>query len=156
MSTLQALARRVSLFSVSLLPVACAGVDMASLQTREVVVELFEAFNVHDLEGVMAHYDPSVVKITPDHPTARRGDRVVREIYSGIFRAMPDVHDTVERVVVEGEFAAVEFTASWSAPDENGAIQIRTARLAAFLTIRDGKIVEDVTYYDRGELAGAD
>lgn len=118
----------------------------STARTRGIVITLIEAFNAHDLDALLAHYHPDVVKINPHFPEPRSGKAVVRDGYAGLFRRFPDVQDTIQRLVVDGDQAAVELSASWSVPGRPH--ERRTMRIAAFLRIREGRIVEDVTYYD--------
>ncbi len=127
-----------------------------SSPVREVVADLFSAFNAHDLDGVMAHDHPDVVHINSDHPTPRKGAQVVRKIYADIFQGLPDVHDSIRSIAIERNRAAIEFTASWTGTDDNDAVEARELRIAAFLTIRGGKIVEDATYYGPTPLAAGE
>ena len=151
------LAALVGIFCFSLTPSTIwAEEEGSTAATRDIVMALFEAFNAQDLDAVMALYHPDVAKINPDHPGPRVGREVVREIYSSIFQEMPGVQDIVRRIIAEGDQAAVEFTASWSLPGEDGTSMEQELHIAAFIKIKDGRIIEDVTYYDRSPLPRAD
>ena len=129
--------------------------DPSVVQVRATVNTLFKAFNAHDLDAVMAVYDPRVVKMNPGLSAPQVGRDVVRKIYSDLFTQLPGVRDKVNRIIVEGNQAAVEFTASWSVEGRHGSTIDREFRIAAFLTIEDGMITEDTTYYDPSVLAAS-
>ena len=150
-------AAMAALFCFSLISLTvCAGEEDSTTETRDIVIALFEAFNAHDLDAILVLYHPDIAKINPDHPEPRVGKEVVREIYSNIFQELPGVQDTVRRIIAEGDQAAVEFTASWSMPGEDGTPVNPELNIAAFMKIKDGRIIEDVTYYDRSPLPRAD
>ncbi|MCH7807010.1 MAG: nuclear transport factor 2 family protein [Proteobacteria bacterium] len=135
-------------------PASLAGDD--SEETREILVNLFKAFNRHDVEAMVALYHPDVVIITPEHPGPRYGLDVIRGTYSSLFQDLPGVHDTVHRIISEGNQASVEFTAAWSFPGEDGTSIDLELNIASFVKIKDGKIIEDITYYDRMALEGSE
>ena len=127
----------------------CAEQEDSTNSTRDIVIALFAAFNAHDLDAVLALYHPEVMKKKPDHPESRYGKDMIRENYSALFQ-LPGVHDTVHRIVVEGNQASIEFTGSWwNKAITDGTLTEQSLKVAAFLTIEDGKIVEEVTYYNR-------
>jgi len=113
-------------------------------ETRQVVQDLFEAFNAHDVEGMMALYHPDVLKMNPENPDPSLGYETLKKSYGNLFQTLSNVHDELTRVVVDGDTAAVEFTATWDGA--NGAKG--SLKIAAFLKVENGLIVEDFTYYD--------
>jgi uncharacterized protein (TIGR02246 family) len=126
--------------------------DPDSIKTKAVVEALFAAFNRHDLEGVVALYSPDARLVTPGFPEPRYGLNVVREEYQSHFENIPGVHDEVVRIIADGNQAAVEFTASWEQPTEDEPDARGVLHIAAFITIENGKIVEDIAYFDRKAL----
>ncbi len=133
----------------SFLPTLANAEDVENAGTRAIVVSLFEAFNRHDLEGVVALYHADAKLVTPNFPDPRYGLKVVREEYKNHFDNIPGVHDEVTRIVADGDHAAVEFTASWEQPTESDPDARGVLQIATFLKIKDGKIIEDITYFDR-------
>ena len=122
-------------------------------QTRQIVAALFEAFNRQDVEVLVALYSEDTRIVSPGDTVARIGQEVVREIYQGHFDNIPGVHDAVQNIVTEGDRAAVEFIATWDQPTEDDPGARGSLRIATFITVLNGKITEDITYYDRLELA---
>lgn len=126
-------------------PAAQAG----SAETRAIVEAVFEAFNRHDLEAVVALYHPEAKLVTPGYPEPRYGLEVIRATYKDHFDNIPGVYDEVTRIIAEGDEGAVEFTASWEQPTEEDPKARGELHISAFLKIKDGLIIEDITYFDR-------
>jgi len=139
----------VLIFAAALFGVPNAYADEDGAKTREVILAFFDAFNQHDVDAMIALYHPEAKVVTPEKPEPRFGAHFMRENYTNLFNDLPDVHDTVTRLVVDGEEAAVEFTASFSIPDGEGGMVEAGLNIASFLKVVDGLIVEDITYYDR-------
>lgn len=133
-------------------PLAVAGDNNPENQdetTRARVEAIFDTFNNHDLEGIVALYHPEASVVTPSFPEPRFGRDVVRSIYKDHFDNIPGVHDEVTRIVAEGNGAAVEFTATWDQPTEADPEARGALKISVFLKFKDGLVIEDVTYYDR-------
>ena len=128
-----------------LVPVAQA--DTA--ETRAIVEAVFEAFNRHDLDAIVALYHPDAKLVTPGFPEPRYGLEVIRATYKDHFDNIPGVYDEVTRIVAEGNEGAVEFTATWDQPTEDDPEARGALKIAVFLKIKDGLIIEDITYFDR-------
>ncbi len=121
-------------------------------ETRQIVVALFTAFNRHDVEALVELYSVDTKIVSPGVIEPRFGREVVREIYQDHFDNIPGVHDAVQNIVAEGNRAAVEFIATWDQPNEDNPDARGSLRIPTFITVRNGKIVEDITYYDQLEL----
>ena len=123
-----------------------------SEETRAVILALFEAFNDHDVEALVALYSPDAVTRSPGDIEASVGLEPIRETYAGHFDSIPGVHDAVTNIVVEGAQGSVEFVASWNQPTEGDPDARGTLRIASFITVKNGKIVRDISYFDRVEM----
>lgn len=123
--------------------------NAGSAETRTIIEAVFEAFNRHDLEAVVALYHPEAKLVTPGYPEPRYGLEVIRATYKDHFDNIPGVYDEVTRIVAEGDQGAVEFTASWDQPTEEDPNARGELHISAFLKIKDGLIIEDITYFDR-------
>ena len=128
---------------------------METKDPRAVVERMFDCFNRHDAEGMAALYADDAVIDSPDLDQPRRGPAAVQDIYAAHFRSTPDIRDEVRELVACGERVFVEFVSSGTITNlEEGAPEIMRGkrfelRIAAALTITDGKITRDVTYYDQ-------
>ncbi len=136
-----------------LIPMPTAFADESGDTTRKIIEQLFESFNRHDTNALVDLYADDAVIMSPGDSKASIGSAAVREVYDDHFANIPDVYDAVQRIVVEGNYGAVEFIASWSQPTESDAEARGRLRIASFITIENGKIVRDMTYFDRVELS---
>jgi len=119
---------------------ACSTTPRVS-DARDVVAGLFEAFNRHDVAAMRALYAPDAVHISPAFCSPKRGPDEIASVYQGLFTSLPDVHDEVVQILAEGEHAAVRFIARSKALPQ-------PLLLAAFIQVRDGRIVREETFYD--------
>ncbi len=106
----------------------------------------FEAFNRHDVAAIEAIYAPNAVLHSPDYPELR-GNSAIAGTYRQLFDAIPDAADTVQELGYFENKVYAQFVLSGhvkSAPDK-----LVTVRIMSVYTIRDGRIVDDSTYYDR-------
>lgn len=110
---------------------------------HETVQAMFKAFNAHDVDALKAVYAEDAVVYSPESCTPTRGRDAIGEGYAEMFAYIPDVHDRLDRIVAEGDYAAVMFTASSQAQGAEFELPI-----SAFLTFEDGLVVEDRAYYD--------
>ena len=84
---------------------------------------------------------------------AKGNSEVVHEIYDGHFENIPGVHDAVQNIIAEGDQGSVEFIASWDQPTDDDPNAQGNPRIATFITAKNGKIIQDITYFERMELA---
>jgi taurine dehydrogenase small subunit len=102
--------------------------------------DLFEAFNRHDIDGVMRHFCNDAVFFTvagPEaHGTRLEGRDTIAASFVAVWTNMPDARWDHHSHFVHGDRAVSEWT--FSGTDENG---MRTeAQGADLFTLRDGKI----------------
>lgn len=142
----------LSLALVLLFPCKPSLAEENSDVTRKVILALFDAFNQHDADALTRLYAESASIRSPGDAEPRIGRSVVRDIYRDHFDNIPDVHDAVGNVIVEGDRGAVEFIASWLQPTKDDPNARGNLRIASFITVKGGLIVQDITYFDRVEL----
>lgn len=109
---------------------------------RDVVTRMFAAFNDHDAAAIAKLYAPDAVLTSPDF-CGPRGSPDIERTYAALFAAYPDIRDVVEETVADGDRVAVRFTATAKSADFRLPI-------ATFLRVRNGRIVEDRSYFDNG------
>ena len=109
---------------------------------REVVSAMFDAFNRHDAATLQRLYAPDARLTSPDFCSPRGRADVVRT-YAALFTEFPDIRDTVQDLVVEGDRIAVRFVATSRTHDLALPIQ-------AMIQVRDGLIVRDDALFDTG------
>lgn len=104
------------------------------------IENLFEAFNRHDAEAVMACFTPGIVfdgAAGPDaHGTRFSGRSAVKAAFVAVWTGMPDVAWTVRRHMVAGDRAISEWLFTGTRPD-GGRIEAEGVDLFEF----DGELV---------------
>jgi steroid delta-isomerase-like uncharacterized protein len=82
-----------------------------ALSTRQVVAELLQAWNAHDVERIVALHAPDYEGMDVAWPGPRRGRDGVRRGWGRYLAAFPDLQFAAETVIVQGNRAAVSWTA---------------------------------------------
>lgn len=105
------------------------------------LARLFDAFNRHDIDGVMAFFAPDCVFDAIGGPevygTRFLGSQAIAEAFSAVWRAMPDAHWAHHSHLVQGDRAVSEWTFSGTQAD---GTRIEAEGCDLF-TLRDGRIV---------------
>lgn len=117
---------------------------MTDAMTRELtaqdLADTFDAFNRHDIDGVMRHFADDAVFYTVGGEevfgTKIEGRDAIARAFEGVWKAMPDAHWDHRGHFVHGDRAVSEWT--FSGTDGNG---MRTeAEGADLFTLRGGKL----------------
>ncbi len=125
--------------------IACADEPAVAEAARAVVEKRFALVARYDVEGIAALYASDAIETSPGFCTDRRGPAGARHTYSELFKTYPTITAHIASLIVEGEHVAVQFVARVRNPDGSVAFE---SRLANFLTVQDGKITRDDTYFD--------
>lgn len=115
---------------------------LAAASPADTVAAMFAAFNRHDPAAMARLYAPDA-RLTSSDFCAARGQRDIERTYTALFDAFPDLHDTVDMMIVQHDRVAVRFTAA--SPTTGFKLTIVT-----MLRVRDGLIVEDDSVFDAG------
>ena len=67
---------------------------------RTQVGALFEAYNDHDVDAILALFTDDVAFEDPNLPAPALGKEAVAEVVGGQFRAMPDLHFPKEEIAI--------------------------------------------------------
>ena len=129
-----------------LFSVGCTSTSSTSQEAQTVATAMFEAFNLHDWKKMSSYYaddaeflDPSLgknyVKQSRDATAAK---------YSELQHLFPDIRDDITEVHAAGESVTVQFTSRGTGADGTPF----ELPIVSVLTIRNGQIVKDATYYD--------
>jgi ketosteroid isomerase-like protein len=108
--------------------------------TRSAVDAFNEAFNQHDVDGVMrAMTDDCIFESTGPSPDGTRfeGQAAVRAIWQDFFSGSPTAHFEAEEVIVMGDRCVVRWLYTWDGGHVRGVDIIR---------VRDGKVAEKLAY----------
>ncbi|RAJ08503.1 ketosteroid isomerase-like protein [Chitinophaga skermanii] len=136
-----------------LLAVACEPVPTTeksahkttTISPSAVVDSMFAAFNAHNWTAMANCYsndakflDPSIGQ---DFITQTHAETI--EKYNGLQQAIPDIRDSIVHKYVDSNIVIVEFISKGTVEGKPWQIPI-----CAVLTVENGKIVRDATYYD--------
>ncbi len=109
--------------------------------TTEDLARLFDAFNRHDIDGVMAFFAEDCVFNAIGGPevygTRFEGPGPIAAAFSGVWKAMPDASWDHHSHLVHGDRAVSEWTFSGTNAD-GSRIEAEGCDL---FTLRDGKII---------------
>ena len=109
--------------------------------------EITEAFDAHDLDGIMAHFADDAVFEGPRGPepwgTRFVGAEAVRQAFAARLSGIPDIRYTDDAHLIDGDRGASEWTLSGTSIDGQ-RIEVRGCDL---WTIRGGKIVKKDSFW---------
>jgi len=110
------------------------------------VRQKFEAFNRHDVDAIERLYAANAVLHSPDYPNLS-GNQPIADTYRRLFAMIPDVRDNLVLLERAGDHLYAQFELS----GHLGGAQDKpvSLRLISVYIVRDNRITEDNTYYDR-------
>ena len=115
--------------------------------TTDTLKEIADAFNRHDIDGIMAFFAEDAVFETPkgSDPWGRRfaGKEQVREGIAARFAGIPDVHYGDDSHWVSGDRGVSEWTLTGTTTD-GVHLELRGCDLWTF---RDGKVTRKDSYW---------
>jgi len=118
---------------------------------EDVLREVLDAFNRHDLDAIMSHFAEDAVFESPRGPdpwgTRYDGREAVRAGLAKRFEGIPDVHYGEDRHFVAGDRGASEWTLTGTTTDGE-RIEVRGCDLWEF---RDGRVTRKDSYWKRVE-----
>lgn len=124
--------------------------NMTTTGNEKLVKQYFEHFNNHEWTKMANMYsevsefkDPSL-----GQGIVKQTRQQIIDKYSELSKVFPDLHDQVAQVYPSGDkHIIVEFVSSGTAPD-NSKFELP---ICTILTIENGIITKDFTYYDNFE-----
>lgn len=120
--------------------------SLAETGPMEAVRHKFAAFNRHDVGAIEKIYSSGAILNSPDYRNLV-GNKPIAETYRKLFDSIPDAKDEIELLESAGKHVYAQFLLSghWNGMQD----KLVSVRIMAAYTVRDGRIVEDATYYDR-------
>lgn len=129
-----------------LLIAACSPLMKQENKNSKVAEKLFEAFNSHNWEAMTDLYAEEAQFLDPSYGTEfvtkSRAETMAK--YKEMETIFPNIHDEVKNIHTSGETVIVEFISTGTAADGTTF----TLPIVSLLTIRNGLIIKDATYYD--------
>jgi ketosteroid isomerase-like protein len=126
--------------------IACNAEIKKEEQNVETVKRMFEAFNAHDWAKMYSYYTTDARYLDPafgiDYVTKTEQEIVGK--YEGMEKYFPNIHDELLGLYPSGDKVTVEFISSGKAADGTSF----KLPIVSVLTLKDGKIIMDATYYD--------
>jgi ketosteroid isomerase-like protein len=116
--------------------------DAETKATLEVVNRFNEAFNRHDVDGVMALMTPDCVfenTLPPPDGERFEGAAAVRTFWQRFFRSTPGARFESEEIFAAGDRCVVRWVFHWD--DTGGHV-----RGVDVVRVRDGKVAEKLAY----------
>ena len=136
---------KATVWACAILVAAMSAPAIAQDSPEAVVKKRFEATARHDVDAIAALYAADAVETSPGFCAVRQGPAGARKTYADLFHDVPTIEDEVTNFVVDGNHVAVQFIARARKPDGSIAFAVP---LANFLTVENGRIVRDDTYFD--------
>ena len=130
---------------------ACNGTPGTAPEQQNVatVKAMFDAFNAHDWEKMASYYAENAQFLDPSFGTEyvaqTRAETSAKN--KEMEQMFPNVHDEVLGLYPSGDKVFVEFVSTGTAADGSSF----RLPIACVLTISDGKIVRDATYYNNAQ-----
>lgn len=117
----------------------------------EIARKSFASFNAHNWEEHARYFSDSCSYLDPsygDYPVIKsRKEKIVK--YREMEASSPDIHDEVTSMFGVGDKVVIQFVSTGTAKTQEGSISWRVPICCVF-TFKDGLIVKDETYYNRG------
>lgn len=130
-----------------------------TVANRAIALNLVEAWNAHDPERIAAFYAPDYVGVDVAQPQPQNGPREIRAITAYYFRAFPDLHITLDDLIMEDDKAVLIWT--WAGTQRGTFMRIpatgRTVNVrgSTALTFKDGLIHRSTRIWDLAGLLRA-
>ena len=111
------------------------------MNAQKIIDSFNEAFNRHNVDGMMALMTEDCVFENTDPPpdgTRYAGQEAVRQFWVEFFRAAPQAHILIEELVINGDRAFQRWVYHWSASGYVRGVDI--------FRLSGGKIAEKLSY----------
>ena len=134
------------------------GVTSTHQGPEDIVLTAIEAYNHHDLDAFLKHHSEEMVTVAPVARRPIRGLEALKDTLPNEWKAFPDAHFEVKRILGRSGLVAAEViwigsygTSLPGLPRARGQ-KIRLPQIGMY-TVKDGLITSLRSYYDPEELA---
>jgi steroid delta-isomerase-like uncharacterized protein len=128
------------------------GITTESEETLRLVRDLLEAWNVHDPERIQSFYAQQYEGVDVGQAKPQRGPQDVSRLVNRYLQAFPDLRFVGEDVVVQGNRAALVWTAHGTHAGELMRIPPTGRNIAvrgtSVLTVENGKVTRGLYIWD--------
>jgi ketosteroid isomerase-like protein len=148
-----AMKKFIKFFSFFCLLIFCFACQQKTTPTQQenklapLVRQYFDYFNQHDWEKMASMYADSASFLDPSFGVEKVKQSHAEFVtkYQQLQEAIPDIKDEIVQLYPSGaDCIVVEFLGTGTGPDG----KFFKTPICAILKFKDGKIVEDLTYYD--------
>ena len=116
------------------------------IKAMDLVRLKFAAFNKHDADAIEKIYASGATLHSPDYPHLA-GNKQIADTYRGLFGAIPDAKDNLETLESSASHVYAQFVLTGHLKGaQDKPINVR---IISVYTVKDGRIADDSTYYDR-------
>lgn len=143
MKTIKLIATSVALISFAFVAFKTNGTSQRE-KNVQTVKELFSAFNEHDWDRMVSFYAPDAILEDPSYEKPVVGTQGMKEKYNRLQQLFPDIRDEIQNIYVSRNHVIVEFVSTGTAQDGTSF----TTNICSVISLKNGKIVRDATYYD--------
>lgn len=130
-------------------PSKLEGLEEIQQRNVTIVESMFEHFNKHDWQKMASLYADTALFQDPsfgEKQAVRQTHQEIVEKYSALQKQVPNIHDKIVGIYPSGDrHVGVEFIASGGSATDSSYFELP---ICSFITIENGKIVRDNTYYD--------
>jgi steroid delta-isomerase-like uncharacterized protein len=133
------------------------GCSTTNSELQTIAQKRFDAMQAHDLEAMGALYADSAKVESTGFDKPAIGPEAVKENYRRYFTSSPDLTYALERITVGVDAVVLEYSSSGTMTQSELEVPIPdyfrgkpyTLRHATRLTLKDGKIVGEMTWFDQ-------
>lgn len=129
---------------------------MAQQDNRDLVRQIFEAWNAHDAERYVRHLDKGFVFESDTLPAPVRGADQARQLFQMYVAAFPDLHFDLQDVLADGDWVVVRWHSKATHRGEFMGIaptnRFGELNGCSVTEVRDGKAIRTLNYFDRARL----
>ncbi|HKI79488.1 MAG TPA: nuclear transport factor 2 family protein [Ignavibacteriaceae bacterium] len=145
--------RNIILLFVVLFLSSCANKENnVVLENIEISKKSFAAFNRHDWEKQAGYFSDTCQYLDPSygdkHVVKSRAEKIAK--YSKMEEMSPDIKDEITSIFGVDDKVVIQFISSGTAKSDQGDYEWSLPICCVF-TFKDGLIIKDETYYNRGK-----
>ncbi len=124
-------------------------IERIEAMNKRVASELYTQFNAHAWDQMAALYAEPCLMLDPHSGTSlvSRTKRQVADDHARLEKWSPNIQDSVLNMISSGDQVVVQFVSKGTTTD---SVQWMLP-ICSVLTFKEGLIVKDEVYYDRGE-----
>jgi steroid delta-isomerase-like uncharacterized protein len=129
---------------------------MAADENRQVIRQVFNAWNAHDAESYLKLLDKETVWDSDAFPAPFRGHEGARQFFQVYVRAFPDLHLDIEQMIADEDYVVTRWRSSGTHRGDLGGIAPTNRRAelhgCTVTEVTNGKVGRAWVYFDNARL----